>query len=201
MPAFQVQNPSDVSPLLVFNDPDITLLWNTLRPSLHCSQGMSLSCITTSIPMWPLRPGHAVCQNIPGHPPHCLDLPLCDICIGPSHDLTEAQGLYIWVTQRWQHQGSAAAFQWVLCGVNPWLMCHSEPLWIILHSLYSFAQANPQMCLIWISLIKLLTLYSSVFAICTTCFNTLKLCILPTQCVCVSHMVLTINTDCFPKQH
>jgi hypothetical protein len=27
------------------------------------------------------------------------------------------------------------------------------------------------------------------------------LCILPTQCVCVFRMVLTINSDCFPKQH
>jgi hypothetical protein len=28
-----------------------------------------------------------------------------------------------------------------------------------------------------------------------------KLCILPTQCICVFRMVLTINSDCFPKQH
>jgi hypothetical protein len=42
---------------------------------------------------------------------------------------------------------------------------------------------------------------SPVVTICTTRFNTLKLCILPTQCICVFHMVLTINSDCFPKQH
>jgi hypothetical protein len=30
-------------------------------------------------------------------------------------------------------------------------------------------------------------------------FDTLKL--LPTQCISVFHMVLTINSDCFPKQH
>jgi hypothetical protein len=35
----------------------------------------------------------------------------------------------------------------------------------------------------------------------TTCFNTSKLCILPTQCICVFRMVLAINSDCFPKQH
>jgi hypothetical protein len=29
--------------------------------------------------------------------------------------------------------------------------------------------------------------------------NILKLCILPTECICVSHMVLTINRDSFPK--
>jgi hypothetical protein len=28
-----------------------------------------------------------------------------------------------------------------------------------------------------------------------------KFCILPTQCICVFRMVLTINSDCFPKQH
>jgi hypothetical protein len=39
------------------------------------------------------------------------------------------------------------------------------------------------------------------YSICSTCCNTLKLCILPTQCVCVFRMVLTINSDCFPKQH
>jgi hypothetical protein len=29
----------------------------------------------------------------------------------------------------------------------------------------------------------------------------LKICILVTQCVCEFRMVLTINSDCFPKQH
>jgi hypothetical protein len=29
----------------------------------------------------------------------------------------------------------------------------------------------------------------------------LKPCILPTECVCVFRVVLTINSDCFPKQH
>jgi hypothetical protein len=28
-----------------------------------------------------------------------------------------------------------------------------------------------------------------------------ELCILPTQCICVFRMVLTTNSDCFPKQH
>jgi hypothetical protein len=32
-------------------------------------------------------------------------------------------------------------------------------------------------------------------------FNTPKSCILPTHCICVFRMVLTINSDCFPKQH
>jgi hypothetical protein len=34
----------------------------------------------------------------------------------------------------------------------------------------------------------------------TTRFNILKLCILPTQCICVFHVVLTMNIGCFPKQ-
>jgi hypothetical protein len=42
-----------------------------------------------------------------------------------------------------------------------------------------------------------------VVSICTTCFNITctKLCIPPTECICVFRMVLTINSDCFPKQH
>jgi hypothetical protein len=35
----------------------------------------------------------------------------------------------------------------------------------------------------------------------TTFSKTLELRILPTQCICVFRMVLTINSDCFPKQH
>jgi hypothetical protein len=31
--------------------------------------------------------------------------------------------------------------------------------------------------------------------------NKLKLYILRTQCICVYRMVLTTNSDCFPKQH
>jgi hypothetical protein len=42
---------------------------------------------------------------------------------------------------------------------------------------------------------------SPVVTICTTYYNTLKLCILTTECICVFRMVLTINRDCFPKQH
>jgi hypothetical protein len=41
----------------------------------------------------------------------------------------------------------------------------------------------------------------SVVTICTTCYNIPKLCILPTECICVFRTVLTINSDCFPKQH
>jgi hypothetical protein len=48
---------------------------------------------------------------------------------------------------------------------------------------------------------SLLTLQSLVVSIRTTCFNTLKLYILPTPRICVFRMVLTINSDCFPKQH
>jgi hypothetical protein len=32
-------------------------------------------------------------------------------------------------------------------------------------------------------------------------FNILKLCILSIECVCVVHMVLAVNSYCFPKQH
>jgi hypothetical protein len=46
-----------------------------------------------------------------------------------------------------------------------------------------------------------LTLDSPVVTICTTFFNILKLYILPTQCICVFRMVLTVNSDCFPQQH
>jgi hypothetical protein len=35
----------------------------------------------------------------------------------------------------------------------------------------------------------------------TTRFNILKLCIVLTQCICVFHVILTVNSDCFPKQH
>jgi hypothetical protein len=36
---------------------------------------------------------------------------------------------------------------------------------------------------------------------CTILFNTLRLCTLSTECVCVFRMVLTINDDCLRKQH
>jgi hypothetical protein len=42
---------------------------------------------------------------------------------------------------------------------------------------------------------------SLVITIYTTHFNILKLCILPTQCICVFHVVLTINIGYFSKQH
>jgi hypothetical protein len=28
-----------------------------------------------------------------------------------------------------------------------------------------------------------------------------KICIFPAECICVFSMVVTINSDCFPKQH
>jgi hypothetical protein len=31
--------------------------------------------------------------------------------------------------------------------------------------------------------------------------NSYIYCILLTECICVFRMVLTINSDCFPKQH
>jgi hypothetical protein len=37
--------------------------------------------------------------------------------------------------------------------------------------------------------------------ICTTRFNLVELCILFRECVYVFRMVLTIKSDCFPKQH
>jgi hypothetical protein len=46
-----------------------------------------------------------------------------------------------------------------------------------------------------------LTLQRPVVTIYTICFNIPELCILFTQCICVFRMVLTINSDCFPKQH
>jgi hypothetical protein len=46
-----------------------------------------------------------------------------------------------------------------------------------------------------------LTIYSQVVTICTTLFNTLNLRVLPTQCICVFRKVVTINSDCFPKQN
>jgi hypothetical protein len=51
-----------------------------------------------------------------------------------------------------------------------------------------------------VSILKaLLTLSSPVVTICTTCFNTLKLSILPSQCIYVFRMVLTINSNSFLK--
>jgi hypothetical protein len=47
----------------------------------------------------------------------------------------------------------------------------------------------------------LLSLYSPVVNVYTACFNILKLFILGTYCVHVFRMVLTVNSDCFPKQH
>jgi hypothetical protein len=42
---------------------------------------------------------------------------------------------------------------------------------------------------------------SRVVSIYATCFIIKTLFILPTQCICLFRMVLTINSDCFPKQH
>jgi hypothetical protein len=42
---------------------------------------------------------------------------------------------------------------------------------------------------------------SQVVTICTTCFKMPKLCNVPTQCIYVFHMVLTIKSNSFPKQH
>jgi hypothetical protein len=46
-----------------------------------------------------------------------------------------------------------------------------------------------------------LTLWIPAVAIYTTCFNILKLCILPTECICVFYMVFEMKRDCFPEQH
>jgi hypothetical protein len=45
------------------------------------------------------------------------------------------------------------------------------------------------------------TLKSTVVIMCTTYFSIHNLCVLPTQCICVFRVVLTINSDYFPKQH
>jgi hypothetical protein len=47
----------------------------------------------------------------------------------------------------------------------------------------------------------LINLLKPSSSLCTACVNTLQICIVPTQCICVFRMVLTINSDCFPKQH
>jgi hypothetical protein len=49
--------------------------------------------------------------------------------------------------------------------------------------------------------ISYLTLKSPVVTMHTTCYNILKLCILARECIYVFRMVLTINSDCFSKQH
>jgi hypothetical protein len=52
-----------------------------------------------------------------------------------------------------------------------------------------------------INKILLLTFYIPVVTISTTRTIVLKLCILPTECIiCMCHMVLIINSDCFLKQ-
>jgi hypothetical protein len=40
-----------------------------------------------------------------------------------------------------------------------------------------------------------------VVTINTTCLNILKFCILPTQCIFMFHMILTRNSDIYPKQY
>jgi hypothetical protein len=52
---------------------------------------------------------------------------------------------------------------------------------------------------IWVCALVKSTIQSPVTIACTTSFNTLKLCILPTQWICVFRMVLTVNRDCLPK--
>jgi hypothetical protein len=52
-----------------------------------------------------------------------------------------------------------------------------------------------------ITALRLVKMPTNPLLLYTTCFDTSKLHILPTQCICVFHMVLTINSDCFPKQH
>jgi hypothetical protein len=42
-------------------------------------------------------------------------------------------------------------------------------------------------------------LLSPAVTICTTYFKIIIPCILPTECISVSRMVLTINSDCFPR--
>jgi hypothetical protein len=44
----------------------------------------------------------------------------------------------------------------------------------------------------------ILTHKSSAVTVCTTRFETLKPCILPTVCICVFRKVLAVNTDFFP---
>jgi hypothetical protein len=48
---------------------------------------------------------------------------------------------------------------------------------------------------------QLLTLQIPVVIICTTHFNMPQLWILPKDCICVFHLVLTVNCDHFLKQH
>jgi hypothetical protein len=50
---------------------------------------------------------------------------------------------------------------------------------------------------VWWYFILVLILLSAVVTIYTTSFNLLTLCILPTKCICMFRMVLTINSDCF----
>lgn len=46
-----------------------------------------------------------------------------------------------------------------------------------------------------------LRLWCTMVIICTTCFNIQILCVLPTQCIYVFHMILAVNCCYFPKQH
>jgi hypothetical protein len=45
----------------------------------------------------------------------------------------------------------------------------------------------------------LITLLKPSCPLCIACFNALKLCILPIQCIYALRVVLTINNDCFPN--
>jgi hypothetical protein len=46
-----------------------------------------------------------------------------------------------------------------------------------------------------------ITIYSAAPTVYTAYVNFSFVYILPTECICVFHMVLKINSDCFPKQH
>jgi hypothetical protein len=55
--------------------------------------------------------------------------------------------------------------------------------------------------LVRIKMEVVIALRPNVSSISVTCFNILKLCILPTECICVFRTVVTIKSDYFHKQH
>jgi hypothetical protein len=49
--------------------------------------------------------------------------------------------------------------------------------------------------------VTILTLYNPVVTVCTTSVNTPDLCILSTECIYFSQMILVTKSDSFPRQH
>jgi hypothetical protein len=126
----------------------------------------------------------------PTFPNHCL--------LGSQLQVQRAQ------TKSWITSDSGHIIIANYCMLSKMNKCCSLFVWVSYVTFMSqttsqlIVQVNDKMLR---NVLESLSCISTVVIICTTCFNTPKLCIMPTQCISVFRMVLTINSDCFPKQH